>query len=58
MYLNDEELDYDPFEDVTEYVSDHTGGKVKTTYHNNGHSTVHHGGPCGDSEYDEYGEEC
>jgi len=59
MYDDEKELDYDPDEDVTKWVSDQTGGKIQTTYHSNGHSTVHHGGPCGgDVEYDECGEEC
>jgi len=43
---------------TTETVSDQTGGTVEVTYYNNGHSTVHWGGPCGDQSYDENGEEC
>lgn len=49
MYLNDEKK-YDPKKDETKT-------KVDVTYHNDGSSTVHWGGPCGDSDYYENGEE-
>jgi len=39
-------------------VDDGTGGKVEVIYYSDGTSTVHWGGPCGDSHYDEFGEEC
>lgn len=56
---DDEELDYDPEENIERTVSDQTGGTIDVTYRNNGHSVYHHGGPCGgDVEYDENGEEC
>ena len=34
-----------------------TGEKVRVTHYKNGKSTVHFGGPVGDVNYDEYGEE-
>ena len=57
---NDEEPEneYPGEYSITKTISDHTGGTVEVTYHQNGHSTVHWGGPCGDQEYDEQGEEC
>ena len=46
-------------EDVhTSYESDNAGGKVEVSRYSDGTSTVHWGGPCGSSNYDEYGREC
>lgn len=36
----------------------HTGSTVSVDYYENGRSTVHWGGPCGSTDYDEFGEEC
>lgn len=36
----------------------HNGTDFKVTRYSDGTSTVHHGGPCGDTHYDENGEEC
>lgn len=41
---------------ITKWVSDNTGGKVKVTYHKDGASTYHWGGPCGDQEFDRNGD--
>jgi len=53
-----EDQDYEGQDSVTKTESDQTGGTVEVTYYKNGKSTVHWGGPCGDSHYDENGEEC
>lgn len=37
---------------------DGTGGKVSETNYSDGSSTVHFGGPVGDVNYDQYGNEC
>lgn len=42
-------------DDVEKLVDDNTGGKVRVTYHRDGSSTVHWGGPCGDQEFDRDG---
>jgi len=41
-----------------EYEDTHTGDKVLVRRYKNGRSTVYWGGPCGSTDYDEYGEEC
>ncbi|RLI66888.1 MAG: hypothetical protein DRO67_00555 [Candidatus Asgardarchaeum californiense] len=42
---------------TTEWEDDGTGGKVLVTRRSDGTSTVHWGGPVGDADYDEFGEE-
>jgi hypothetical protein len=34
------------------------GGYVNQTHYSDGSSTVNWGGPCGSTDYDEYGREC
>ena len=36
----------------------HTGSTITVDYYKDGRSTVHWGGPCGSTDYDEFGEEC
>jgi len=42
----------------TGYEPNNTGGKTRVTRYSDGSSTVHHGGPVGDTQYNEFGEEC
>jgi hypothetical protein len=52
----DEDVSFeDRKEDEIELPS---GSKVKVTRFSDGSSTVHWGGPCGDSQYNDLGEEC
>ena len=46
----------DPYSKQHEYKWN--GETVRTTNYSDGSSTVHHGGPCGSVNYDEFGEEC
>lgn len=49
------------FEDIhkkKEVVTGPSGSETEVTYYSDGSSTVHFGGPCGPSNYDENGEEC
>jgi hypothetical protein len=55
-YRDRENMNRDDFEEG--YEDDNTGGKVRVSRYSDGTTTVHHGGPCGDSHYDENGEEC
>ena len=57
-FMNEPDEEYEGQYKVTKTESDQTGGTVDVTYYKNGKSTVHWGGPCGDSHYDENGEEC
>lgn len=34
------------------------GGYIDKTYYSDGSSTVNWGGPCGSTDYDEFGREC
>ncbi len=43
---------------TTSNEPNNTGSTFRVTRYKDGTSTVHHGGPCGDSHYDENGEEC
>jgi hypothetical protein len=52
------ESDESDIDDTTEWEDDGTGGEVLVTRRSDGTSTVHHGGPCGSQDYDEFGEEC
>ena len=53
-----------PEEDVSDedrseaYVKGITSEKHRVTYYKDGSSTHHWGGPCGPTNYDEFGEEC
>lgn len=42
----------------TETVRTHTGSSVTVDRYENGRSRVHWGGPCGYTDYNEFGEEC
>lgn len=50
--------DLEPDQYKTSLEDYHTGGKIKVTRYADGTSRVHWGGPCGDTCYNEYGEEC
>lgn len=43
--------------DQSDYEEQTDKNGTKTTYYKDGSSTVHWGGPCGSSSYDENGEE-
>lgn len=47
-----------PEDKRTVYEKDLSGNLVKVTRYSDGSSTVHWGGPCGSTSYDEYGNEC
>lgn len=53
-----EEKDRFAPEDVMQDVEHVNGTKVPVTRYRDGSSTVHWGGPCPDTHYDAYGEEC
>lgn len=64
MYTNQNKMCYQDHENLspddytTKNVRNNTGGYNKITYYSDGTSTVHWGGPCGSTNYNEYGEEC
>jgi len=46
-------------ENATEgYITSPAGTKVRVTNYSDGSTTYHHGGPAGDSCYNENGDEC
>lgn len=54
-YEDRETLDRSDYKDSSVRVN---GSDVDVTYYSDGTSKVHWGGPCGSSNYDQYGEEC
>lgn len=54
-YTTGDDAEYGDSE--TNWESDGTGGEVEVTRRSDGSSTVHWGGPCGSTNYNEYGEE-
>ncbi len=57
-FRTEKEADYEGEYETTAWEDNGIGGKVEVTRRNNGTSTVHQGGPCGDQDYDEFGEDC
>ena len=64
MYYNSNKMCYKSHDDLdesdytTKSVRNNTGGYNKITYYADGTTTVHWGGPCGSTSYDENGQEC
>lgn len=49
------------FEDIhkkREVITGPSGSETEVTYYSDGSYTYHHGGPCGSTHYDKYGNEC
>lgn len=45
-------------QDYSERKERNNGSDISVTRYRDGSSTVHWGGPCGSTNYDEFGEEC